>query len=257
MQPQHLIIVLLAAVMSMPAAAISLTEISSHGQHVQLYVDGSKGRMDGGSDGYMLVNSQTNKLYLVAPDHDQALDMSSYLGKAAARPGAKTRFKPAGNGPTIAGYATKRYDYSVGGQLCGSVYTSKQALTVSGAKTLVQAMERIGARARAANDDAESCGRGRDNVVKVIASLGMPMRITDANGKVDSEVVKISTNVSPPAGGFELPAGIKVRDGAQIEAMAQKYAPQIDSMMQKAEESGQVSSETMDKLRRARDKYLR
>ena len=257
MYPQRLIIALLAATLSLPASAVSLTEISANGQLARLYVDGSKGRMDSGQDGYMLVNSQTKKLYMVAPGHGQALDMSSYLGKAPARPGAKTRFKPAGDGPTIAGYATKRYNYTVGERFCGSVYTSKQALADSGAKLLVQAMERIGARARASNGDAESCGRGRDNVVKVIASLGLPMRITAANGAVDSEVVKISTNAAAPAGGFDLPAGIKVRDGAKLEAMAKQYAPQIDSMMQKAEESGQVSPEMMDKLRRAKAKYLR
>lgn len=257
MQSIRIALVLLLAGASLGASATSLTEIEANGHRTQLFVDGSKGRMDGVEGGYMLVNSQTNKLYLVAPKHGQAVDISSYLGKAAARPGAKTRFKPAGNGPSIAGYATKRYNYTVGEQFCGSVYTSKQALADSGAKVLVQAMERIGARSRAANGDAGSCGRGRDNVVKVIASLGLPMRITASNGTVESEVVRVDTNARPPAGGFELPAGIKVRDGAQIEAMAKKYGPQIDSMMQKAEESGQLSPQMMDKLRRAKAKYLR
>ena len=256
MQSIKIAIALLLVTASLSAAATSLTEIDSFGQMIKLYVDGSKGRMDGGSEGYMLVNSQARKLYMVAPKQGQALDMSSYLGRAPARAGAKTRFKGAGDGPTIAGYATKRYDFSVGGQLCGSVYTSKQALADSGAEVLAQAMERIGARARASNN-ADACSRGRDNVAKIISSLGMPMRITDRNGAVDSEVVKITTNVPPPAGGYDLPAGITVRDGAQIEAMAQKYAPQVESMMQKAEESGQLSPEMMDKLRRAKARYLR
>jgi len=243
--------------LSLNAIAVSLTEIQSNGHTARLYVDGNKGRMDGGDEGYMLVDSNTHKLYMVAEKHGQALDLSSYLDKAPARAGAKTSFKPAGNGPSIAGYATKHYIYSVGGQPCGSLYTSKQALADSGAQVLVQAMERLAARSRAINGDGgKGCGRGRDNIAKVIASLGMPMRISDNNGTVDSEVISINTQARLPASAFDLPAGIQVRDGAQIEAMANKYRPQIDSMMEQAEQSGQLSPQMMDKLRRAKARWM-
>jgi len=255
-KPAFLIALILSG-FSLNVAAVSLTEISSGGDVAKLYVDGGKGRMDGGSDGYVLVDSKAGKLYVVAEQHGQALDMSSYLKKAPSRPGPKTRFKPAGNGPDIAGYATRRYDISVGGTPCGSVYTSKKALADSGAMVLVQAMERLASRTRAAEGGDSGCGRGRDNIAKVIASLGMPMRISAQGGRVDSEVISINTHASLPASAFELPPGIRVRDGAQLEAMAKKYQPQIDSMMEQAEQSGSVSPAMMDKLRRARERYLR
>jgi len=245
MNKPSIITALLIGSIAVGASAASLTEIKANGHLAKLYVDGSKGRMETGDAGYILVDSRKHKLYMVVPKQGQAVDMSSYLKKAAARPGAKTSFKPAGNGPTIAGYTTKRYDFKVGGQPCGSVYASKKALSDSGAKVLVQAMERIAAQARERmGDGGGTCGRGRDNVVKVIASIGMPMRITNKQGGVDSEVVKIAGNASLPAGAFDLPAGIKVRDGAQIE-----------SMLKQAQES--LSPDMMDKLREARKKYMR
>jgi hypothetical protein len=255
--PLRLIAVLLAG-LSLNAAAVSLTEITANGQTTRLYVQGDKGRIEGSGDsGYVLIDDRADTLIMVMPAQRKAMDMSRFLKNAASSPGPKTRFKPKGKGPTIAGYPPKRYDYSVAGEVCGTLYVSKKALADSGAVVLMQAMERMGAGRRALSmGEQNPCARGRGNVSKVIASLGLPMRIVDKTGRVDSEVTKVDTRATLPANAFEIPAGVKVQDAAKLQAMAQKYQPEIEAMMKKAEESGRLSPQMLEKMQRAKARYL-
>lgn len=237
------------------AAAVSLTEIASDGRVVRLYVDGPKGRMESSAaQGYMLVDDSADTLLMVMPDKNQAMDMSRFLKNTQAEPGPKTYFKPRGGGPTIAGYPTRRYDYRVGDQPCGTLFASKQALKDSGAEVLVQAMERVAAGRKAlAMASTGPCDRGRGNIAKVVASLGLPMRIVDAGGRVDSEVRRVVVNAPPPAGGFGLPAGIRVRNISEEQAA---LAGKMGHLLQKMETSGKVSPQMQDMIRRARERYL-
>lgn len=262
MKPVRLTLMLSAAALatatlSLGAIAASMVEIRSDGDITKIYIDGKQGRMEPGRDeGYILVDQATGKVVMVMPSEGRAMDMSGMLKQSGgAAPGAS--LTPAGNGPTIAGYSTKRFKYTVAGQQCGTVYVSRDALRDSGAGFFMDVMARMADSASAFTAAADPCDRGAGALPKALKEQGLPMRVEDASGRLESEVTRVDRNATLPPNAFGMPEGVQVQDAAAMQSAMRQHASQMETMMQQMEQSGQMPPELLEQMRKAREQYGR
>jgi hypothetical protein len=205
--------------------AATLIEIKTPEGQATVYRDGVRSRMDTG-DGYML---------MVVPKERQVMDMSAMLNTAPPTDSGDQptlSFKKIGEGAAIAGYATTHYQFTTGGKACGSVLASGQALKDSGLADTFEIMQRMTARADALmavfNTNADPCQRASTRFTHHLEKIGIPMRVTLADGQLLSEVVRIEKNARLPPDAFTVPADYQVQQTGQLL----QQLPNLKEMMQ-------------------------
>ncbi len=232
---------LLAALLLINSAAqaATLIEVKTPQGQTQVWRDGSMSRMETQNDGYMVVDSVAETMFIVMTKERRVMDMSDLLrsgGNAAGAQGVRVEFKKLGEGPRIAGYPTARYSYTADGTPCGSVAASPQALKDAGLQDTLEMMQRMATRADALmsafNHRADPCQRAGTQLSQHAGTIGVPMRINDANGRLVSEILRIDKNARLPANAFAIPSGYQViNTGSML-----KQLPNMQDMMRQMQQ---------------------
>jgi hypothetical protein len=221
------------------AQAATLVEVKHAEGLSRIYREGPAARMEmPGQESFVLIDTRKQSLFVVMPEQRMALDMSDTLKTDASGSGSPVNasFEKEGGGPTIAGYRTYRYSYSVEGKRCGSLFASPEALEHAGMQDLFAMMERMTAQAQAVisafNTSTDPCQQADHKLGEKVQSVGAPMRVLDPGGKLVSEITRIDRNASLPANAFALPEGYRVQNAAQMLQMV----PAVQQFMQQMQQ---------------------
>jgi hypothetical protein len=251
------------------ALAGTIVKVQSKNELTTMITDGKKARMDMSASEYVVIDYKNRKLSMVNPQEKQVMEMSmdTLAGKNSSSGAPKVRdsLSRRGAGPAIAGYETHKYSYSVNGKSCGDIYASIDAYHAKGMKELLKAMRTMVDQQRSMLGGLagmmDDCTLADMQMVDRIENIGIPMR-TVKNGRVESEVKSIQTDVSIPADTFAIPASYKkVSVEQQMQqarqamppAMQQGVPPDMQDMMRQMQQSGQMTPEMMEQMRRSQE----
>lgn len=247
------------------ASAATLVDVKDKKNgHTQIMTDGKKARMDMGDDGsYMVIDYDRHTVHAVLPEQQQIMDLSGDMPAMGGAPAQQvhTELSAAGDGPTIAGYATKKYSLKANGRHCGVIYGSKEAMHAAGISQLFDAMKRMIDKQRAAMGGyasmVDDCTRANMDFASLAETVGVPMKMVDKNGSDASEVSAINTSATLPADAFLLPDTYKVVTIAEQAQQAQQgmqqlqqQMPQIENMLKQMQQQGGIPPEAMEQLKR-------
>lgn len=224
------------------AQAATLVEVKHAEGLSRIYREGPAARLEmPGERGFVLMDSSKQTLFVVMPAQQMALDLSDTLKNGTAGPGSpvSASFSKEGGGPTIAGYRTYRYSYSVQGTRCGTVFASKEALDHAGMQDLFAMMERMAGQAQAVasafTSNTDPCQQADHKLGEKVQSVGAPMRVLDPAGTVVSEITRIDRNASLPANAFVVPPGYRVQNASQMLQLL----PGVQQLMQQIQQQAQ------------------
>ena len=217
---------------------------------------------------YLIIDYKNQKVSMVNPQEKQVMEMTmdALAGKSTSSgvPKVRDSISRGRAGPTVAGYETHQYSYSVNGKKCGDVYASIDAYNEKGMKELLKAMRTMVDQQRAMLGGfagmMDDCSLADMQLIDRVSNIGIPMR-TIKNGRVESEVKSIQTNVSVPADTFAIPASYKkvsMEEQMQEASKAMQQAPQqmppgMQDMMRQMQQSGQMTPEMMEQMRRSQE----
>jgi len=265
MKRKVLLSLLLTFLLAVNVNAATMLEIKSQDGLSYIYSEGTKGRMEmAGAGEYMLIDTKKNTLFVVMPSKQMVLDMSESLGEPDLKEGGQSgsaRLEKAGSGPKIVGYKTTRYDLKAGKRHCGSVFASKAALKDSNMRHILGFLQGTAARAKGFNlhqdMEPDDCVDMDEQLIDKIDELGLPMRALDEKGAVESEVTKIQKNAQLPPNPFAFPKTYQVKTMSDIhketQRQMQQQMPQMEEMMRQMQDSGQLTPEALEELKRARE----
>jgi len=224
------------------AQAATLVEVKHAEGLSRLYREGPAARLEmPGERGFVLMDSSKQTLFVVMPAQQMALDLSDTLknGAAGAASPVSASFSKEGGGPTIAGYRTYRYSYSVQGTRCGTVFASREALDHAGMQDLFVMMERMAGQAQAVasafTSSTDPCQQADHKLGEKVQSVGAPMRVLDPAGTVVSEITRIDRDASLPANAFVVPPGYRVQNASQMLQLL----PGVQQLMQQIQQQAQ------------------
>ncbi len=209
----------------------------------KIFIDGMKIRIDSPNEpGYVVIDGDKETMHVVSHENKQVIDMSNMINrnKSGKQSKLNVKFVSKGSGPKIAGYPTKHYTIMVNGKKCSDEFMSKEILKDMGVQKTIEKMSILfsgmGPPGMDMMSGMDACMRAETKIGAEYIKYGYPMRSLDANGTLESEVIKLSRNVEPPAGGFNFPKDYKVVNmgqmmqgilGMQPEA-AQNLLPDMD-----------------------------
>ena len=221
--------------------------------------DGSQARLNSAASEYVIVDYASHAVRIVSPAKKQVLVLDSVgEGKGSPVRKVKTGLKPLGEGGTIAGYKTRKYQFTANGKSCGTIFASQDALRAPGIEPLFDAMQAMMEQQQAAMGGfagmADDCTLGEVQMGKKLSDIGVPMRV-EVNGRVESEVKSIQLNASLPADTFTIPASYKTmsmeEQMREASRQMQQYQPQMQEMMKQMQQmqgSGQSDDEGMTQM---------
>ncbi len=226
-----------------------VSTISSNGKAV---------RIDEGSmPGYVLIDYASGQFMMVDESRRQIMHSSLGGGGGAGAPdGVPARLVDSGKGPSIAGYPTRKLAFSAGGKSCGTIYASRELLKDRGVMAMFESMRTMQQKSRGmmggVSGMLNDCQRANLELADALEANGAPMRIVDANGNLQSEVVAVDSSVSLGRQFYQAPAGMaRVDLDQQIgEAMQQgrkmmENMPDMNQMMQQMQQGGGQMTEEM------------
>ncbi|MCP1673656.1 hypothetical protein J2T57_000755 [Natronocella acetinitrilica] len=207
---------LLVALIAAPAVshAVSLITIAERdGAMTRTWIDGSRVRVQGSGDSYLLLNTRFERFYAVFPTRRDAMNLAADLPQlpadAPANNNYATSLEHTGSGPRIAGYNTERYRMLGNRRTCGYVYLSRDAMERAAAADYLRTMSEFNQRqrlaSRRAGEDLGACEAAQQTAMANYPELGLPMRTVDERGTVQQEVVSIQTRTPVEHGFFDLP----------------------------------------------------
>lgn len=193
--------------------ADTMIDFRNQGKDLQFLTDGKTARINTrGSDDYMLVKFEQNKIFSVNPEKKQVTNISDALPSIgfSQPPEIKLTLKPLGKGPAVAGYATTRYRLTANGEYCGSLYASREALQGSAIEEMFDTLKTM------ADNHLQSlggfaaliptCQLAQIELAGKLEEVGAPMRMTSKDGSIDSEITKILKDVQVKTEHFALPS---------------------------------------------------
>lgn len=217
-------------------AATMIETVDEEGGLARIYIEGNLARFEMPSEnGYAVMDTDKRTMKAVIPQQKMVMDMSDMMrnntGKSA-RSGNMT-VKDKGKGPKIAGYSTQEYTLHAGSKYCGSAYVSKAVLNDLQLDKFFDAMQAIGDSAGGdmagldtmTGGKSDPCLQAEENASEEFKKIGFPLRVTNANKKIVSEVRNISKNARLPPGAFDIPADYPVTNPAQMMRDAMKQMP--------------------------------
>lgn len=247
--------------------AASLVEIRDQYSVSKIYVEGQKGRMESGDDsGYLLIDG--GNVYSVMPEQQMVMEMSgSPQGSAAGggQPVVAAKLIREGSGPKIAGYATDKYRYTANGQSCGTLFTSKAAMQDAGMEHMLATIRKIaqqaGQMAAQFRGGMRPCEMADQQLMERVKDVGMPLRTLDANGQVESEVLRVVKQAKLPPNAFTYPKNFQVRNMAQMQQQAQQQMrsnmPNLEEMMKQMPQDGSLPPQAQEQMRKMQEMMKR
>lgn len=214
-------LLMLAVLLVLAASVGADTIIESRerdGALTETAISGDMIRMRGRGQAYLLLNTGSGEFLAVFPGARQVLDLAydlPPLGAVEQPPESphSLRLYRFGEGPKIAGFPTERYRLSANGLVCAELWLSRKALELPEIANYLGGYRSFHRRQRAALErqglfysaceDAEHYASGQ------FRTLGLPMRMDNAEGDTLHEVTGIYSGLRMPAGYFEVPAGYR------------------------------------------------
>jgi len=240
---------LLATVLvSFSLTALGSTVIESKdasGEVNKISIDGDWARFDGaegGKDGYMLVNSKAQKYYMVVPAERTIIEFSAdKKKKSKSRQKVDVNIKDLGDGPKMAGYATRKYELTANGKPCGSVLFSKQAAGIEDISKLMSTIGSLDPEAfmpeemlQGFQSAADPCDMAEMQLEEQeLVKLGFPMKSLDPKGKTENEVVSIDEKAKLKPELFDLP---KDYSRTTVKQMMEGMRKEMEGAMDKIKE---------------------
>ena len=210
--------------------------------------------------GHVLVNHLSGEFFMIDTERNEVMKTSvGQGGVTAGAEGVSVNLEDLGGGPKIANYATRKLELMANGESCGVIYGSRDLLKNKGVKAIIESMRSMQqfsrSMMRGMNNVMSVCEQAEMQLADVIESSGVPMRIIDKNGKRVSEVLAVDTNKKFPADHYKLPTGMKVVDmndkmnqAAQQTQQMMGDMPDMEGLMKKLEQGGQMDEETIKKM---------
>ena len=249
----------------------TVVEIQNQDELIRIMTDGQQARINISASEYVIVNYNNHSVRVVDPQKQQVMLLNSALNATGnSAPKLRTSINNLGFGQVIAGYKTQKYSYSANGKTCGVIYGSKQAYQAKGIKQLMSAMEMMMAQQTAVLGGLaamiDDCTLADMKLSDHVSTIGVPMR-TEKNGRIDTQIRSIKTDVALLANTFVIPASYKTvtmqeqinaasNDMAKAQQQVQRndyrnQQPQMQQMMRQMQQSGQLTPEMMQQMRRA------
>jgi hypothetical protein len=264
--------IFILCLLALPALAdIQIKTRSPMGGDSTITSNGKVARMDGGGQpGYMLLDLQSGAMRMVDDQRRSVMEMGMPASGSGTAVGSAVDVDIAdrGAGPSIAGYATRRFDIKANGRLCVSAFGSTKLMKVDGVEALFNALTRIQQQAEnmmgAFRGQRDPCEIADLKMAEAYKRIGAPMRVIDASGQLDSEVVSVDRNVSKPAEFYATPANYQVtnmqqqmnqaRDQQQqMMRQMQQSMPDMQRMMQQMQQQGGMPPEAMEQMRKMQE----
>jgi len=254
----------------------TIVEIQSQDELTSLMTNGQLARINMSATEYVIINYKNHSVRVVEPQKRQVMLLGGdVIASGNNAPAVRTSIKNIGPGQIIAGYTTQKFSYSANGKSCGVIYGSKDAYQAKGIKELVRAMQTMMEKQSAALGGLagfiDDCTLADLKLSDHIKTMGIPMR-TEKNGRVDSQIRSIKTNVALPANMFVIPASYKtvtMQDQINAASKGMANAPQhmrgddyqnqqaqMQQMMRQMQQSGQMTPEMMEQMRRAQETMM-
>ncbi len=254
----------------------TIVEIQSQDELTSLMTNGQLARINMSATEYVIINYKNHSVRVVEPQKRQVMLLGGdVIASGNNAPAVRTSIKNIGPGQIIAGYTTQKFSYSANGKSCGVIYGSKDAYQAKGIKELVHAMQTMMEKQSAALGGLagfiDDCTLADLKLSDHIKTMGIPMR-TEKNGRVDSQIRSIKTNVALPANMFVIPASYKtvtMQDQINAASKGMANAPQhrrgddyqnqqaqMQQMMRQMQQSGQMTPEMMEQMRRAQETMM-
>ncbi len=243
---------------ALPAAAdvqIRLKDVT--GQSSTISSNGSMVRIDTGQQ-YFLIDYRAGQFKMVDPSRGQVMTSSLAGGGSAANAGSgvKVDFKSKGGGQKIAGYSTKKYQFSADGEPCGTIYASSKLMKDPGVRSMFESMRTMQQKSREMMGGfgglLSPCQQANLQMANSLAAIGAPMKVLDERGQLMSEVLSVDTRKNLPGNYYDAPADLKVVDLdetiAGVKEQTQQIMenmPDINEIMEQMQQDGSGMSEEM------------
>jgi hypothetical protein len=260
---------LTAMALALPVTLLADTviELNSDTDAITFMSNGSMARINtSGKNEYMIVDFARKAIYAVSPDQRQFINLNQSVTALSdnAPPEVNLAFTPTGNGPVVAGYATRSYRYSANGEYCGTVQASKEALDGTSIGDMLDVMNEMAKNARKALGGFAAvippCRQADMSLGSQVNNIGVPMQTIDTHGQVQRSINKITKNVNVDASNYVLPPDYKAVNVADKINKAQQTnpdmdqlqnrAPQIQGMLHQMQQSGRLSPQAMERMQR-------
>ncbi len=250
------------------AADVELQMRDSHSGVSTVSSDGNKARIDNeGLPGYVIVNFSAGTLSMVNPERQEILEMNIADSGSAAAAGQAVQIslKEKGGGPVVAGYQTRKYEYSANGERCGTVYTSSKLLKNASLRSLFDSMRSFQKQSRnmmgGFSGFLKPCDQAGFELTDALGSKGAPMRMLDASGKLVSEVTSVNRDKSIADSHYDLPSGMNrvsvdqmMNQAKQQVQDAMQNMPDINELMeQMGANGGEISDEMMEQMKKMQE----
>ncbi|MGE0082742.1 MAG: DUF4412 domain-containing protein [Thiohalomonadaceae bacterium] len=228
---RSLLTFLIAGLMPMGAAAVTLIESTAEGEVSRFWVEGVRARIESrDQQGYMLMDLGKGTMLLVNHEDKQVVDMSRQLQRAdGKKAGPAIKLVKKGNGPRIAGYDTQHYQLTADGQVCQDLYMSRKAYQDAKLEAYAKAFAKYVMVPPVVLGPCDQAGLSVD---RHLAEGGLPLRVVE-EGEVMDEVTRITPNAALPAGGFEPPAGYERVD---MDVLMQEGMREMEEQMRRMQE---------------------
>lgn len=260
-------VILLLLLPALNLKAAIMIEVDNEDGKSRIYSDGLKGRIEmGGNTGFVIVDTEINSLFLIMPEKQIALDMSSSLKansdtEVLDQVNNKAELQKVGKGPRIEGYKTVKFEYLTNGSPCGTVFLSKKALKDLEMKQMFDIFRKMGKRAKELtqkmNVDIDPCETAYMGLSDEIAGKGIPLRTEYQDGTLKNLVTKIEKNAKLPPDSFTIPENYRiVKPGQMMQVMQERIEqnrPQLEEMIEQLKKSGRLSPDALERLREARE----
>ena len=217
---------------------------------------------------YALIDLQRQAFMLVSPQQREVLvlDNSNIDGRAGVA--LEIKLEPAGDGPAIAGYSTRKYLLLANNKKCAVIYGSKQAAQQPGMQKLFSALEQLQQRITAMMNGAtpliDVCSRAKSHTMQTFSTTGTPLRIDSADGKTQTRISRIDNHAQIPATAWKIPPAFKVtymkdlmqqieQQKQQMRQQLQRQMPDMQKMIEQLKRDGKMPEKAMEQLRKMKE----
>ncbi len=230
-------------------------------------------RMDTpGQNRYALIDVQRQQFYLVNPQAREALQMSAPKKRPSQVAGApKIQLENIGNGPDIAGYATRKFRLNANGMPCATIYGSSTAARLPGMQKLFDQLARLQQRINQMMSglrlNTDACTLAKSATAETFRTTGLPLRIDNTRGQTQMQVRRIDRNVKIAQDQYQLPADFKIismqqqmqqmqdQQSRMLQQMQQQM-PEMGKMIEQLRQNGEMPESARQKLQELKNLYM-
>lgn len=207
--------------------------------------------------GYVIIDHASGEFNMVDTERGEIMKTSMGKGGVVANDSKiSVKLKDKGGGPKIAGYSTRKYELIANGESCGTIYASRKLLKNKNVRAIFESMRSMQQHTRSMRGGMSGmmsvCDQANMQQADVIESSGVPMRMIDQNGKLESEVLAVDTNKKFAASHYALPSRMKVVDmsdkmnqATQETQQMMENMPDMDELMKQIQQGGGQMTEEM------------